>query len=60
MRCVVPYLGCDGHVLENLQETTERTEAKTMTREIRESLIFMIILLAFVPVLAWAFLCLGP
>lgn len=31
-----------------------------MTREIRESLIFMIILLAFVPVLAWAFLCLGP
>jgi hypothetical protein len=31
-----------------------------MTREIREGLIFMIILLAFVPVLAWAFLRLGP
>ena len=46
--------------LENLQETTGRAEAKTMTREIREGLIFIIILLVFIPVLAWAFLRLSP
>ena len=31
-----------------------------MTREIREGLIFTLILLAFLPVLAWAFQHLGP
>ena len=31
-----------------------------MTREIRQGLMFMLILLAFIPVLAWAFLHLGP
>jgi hypothetical protein len=46
--------------LANLQEKTGRRETRTMTRENREGLIFMIILLAYIPVLAWAFLHLGP
>ena len=33
---------------------------KTTTREFREGLIFTLILLAFLPVLAWAFQHLGP
>ena len=60
MRCVSPYLGWDGRHLEIPKKRSEEERHKTMTREIRQGLMFMLILLAFIPVLAWAFLHLGP